>query len=192
MIKMKEPSAGSHISTACKDAVMLAQRMRQPVQFTFNGMPVTVSTEDTAASAERRWHKDQSDAAEAYRNSPAGKAAAAQDELDRHRHQCEIDNLMTMLPGVVSDRNALMLWAARFAEVSDNVGMKWDMESVAQVLTSAGYKRNHHVGDSPDSFNRRQKMAEYIVGQVLECIASGMGPHPITVTFVEKYFAMSA
>lgn len=191
MIAMKEPSAGSHISTACKDAVALAQRMRQPIGFTFNGVPVTVSTEDTAASAERRWSKDCDDRAEAYRNSPAGKAAAENQERSRQRHQREADVLIQMMPGVAKDRDALLLWVASFTEAVDHVGVKWDMRAVAKALTDAGYKRNHHIGDKPDSFNNRAKTAEYIIGQMLDCIEMGMGPHPITATFVEKYFALA-
>ena len=63
-------------------------------------------------------------------------------------------------------------------------------DRLAAQLEAAGYAENEHVGEKPEWFNTRPRMAHYIVGQALNCLRIGMGPHPITGSFVDKYFAL--
>lgn len=185
-----DPSPGTHIENATKEALALAMAVDRPVSFTFNGVAVLATPNDSAPAILKRWRDDMDASAKAYRESPAGKAEVARTERAKSGHQGRVNKLLSSLDSIVSDGDALMDWIAMYAVSADYFGVDASLDRVRQAIESAGYKRNAHVGRKPAFFNNRKVMREYVAGQVLECLAVGMGPHPIVTKFVDEYRAL--
>ena len=98
-------------------------------------------------------------AAQAYRDSPAGKRAAK----DRHREveakQARIDALMAELPAVVGDEAELMEWLGKLASDADDRDVRFNRGTVLGSTVSGRIyprrlrrdgARGHRGGSSPD------------------------------------------
>ncbi len=70
-----ENLAGSHITSACEEAVKVATRRGRPVHFVFNDTHVTGQPGEKAEDARARWEKDDEAARQAYLASPEYKAS---------------------------------------------------------------------------------------------------------------------
>lgn len=85
-----EVQPGSHIGSACEEAVGTANRRGRPVHFLFNDTHVTVQPGESPADAEARWQKDCDAAHEAYLASPEYKASCekrkAEERAKREAH----------------------------------------------------------------------------------------------------------
>jgi hypothetical protein len=185
MIKF-EPSAGSHIQHACEEAVSLANVGDDSVSFRFNDVDMIVAPGETAESAVTRWTAQFETNAEAYRNSPEGKAAKV--EAERRRRQCQRDTdvLIARLPNVTNDLPALVRWCVALSQTADHIGITWDKSAVADTIEAAGWTRNAHVGKPDEAFKDKVVMGEYLVGQALDCLRIGMPPHPVIEKFAKS------
>ncbi len=70
------PSAGTHISYACQEAIALAGDRNRPVHFSFNGTRMKVHKRLPLQHVLRQWDERTEASSRRYRNSPKGKAAA--------------------------------------------------------------------------------------------------------------------
>lgn len=187
------PLAGTHIDKACEEAVAQARALDEPVRFTFNGIALQALPSDQPETIRQRWTTIQAEQHTAYRNSREGKAAQARREATITRRQRETDSAIDALPKILRTDNhldALMNWLRAFVTSADDVAVRWDQGAVVDRLILAGYHENENVGQKPEWFNTRERMGRYIIGQAINCIAHAMPPHPITIRFVEKYFAL--
>jgi hypothetical protein len=182
--------AGDDITHACREAVTLANKHRDTAEFDFNGVHVVVTPDEDPAAAVARWHAEFERNAEAYRNSPEGKAAAEYQEARQRQCQRETDDLIARLPNVVRDMPALVRWCAALSECGDRIDITWAKGGVADKLEAAGWVKDAHVGKPKEAFENRQVLGEYIIGQVIACLRSGMPPHPVTQRFAKDYEAM--
>jgi hypothetical protein len=175
---------GEDITYACKEAVALANRHNDTVAFDFNGVHVVVSPGETPSAAVARWNAESERNAEAYRNSPKGKAMKAEQEARRKQCQRITDTLIVALPAVVHDLGALVRWCVAMSKCGDRIDVAWDKSAVADQIEAAGWKIDAHVGRKPEEFdNNPTMMGEYIVGQTLACLRSGKAPRGIIETF---------
>lgn len=88
--------------------------------------------------------------------------------------------------------DSLMAWLKELTPLVDWAGISLDKETILRQLRDAGFKSNQFVGEKEDWFNTRERLGLWIIGQAMNCMEHGMGPHPMTVTFCEKYFATNA
>lgn len=187
-----EPSAGTRIEHACTEAVELAKRNGQTVRFKFNDVELEATPDRQPAAIVDDWRRESDRLAEEYRNSPEGRAEAARRESQITTLKAQADELLSRLDSVLASnsQDQIMDWLKSFAPISDDVSVKFDTSALAVKFEAAGFKENEGVGQEPEWFNTRPRMAGYIVGQVINCLKRGMPPHPVTVSFVEKYQAM--
>lgn len=190
MITFK-PLVGADINDSCKEAVAMAINGNCDVSFSFNGVEIVATPESVPSELSKQFYKTMQDSADAYRNSDAGKAEAAKKKSEVEELQKECDAMVLHLPAILQDgHSALMPWLARFSEVSDRIGVNMDSGKIADELEDAGYKNNMHVGQKPEWFSTKPRMAEYIAGQAVNCLRNGMPPHQITLSFVKQYEAL--
>jgi hypothetical protein len=183
-----EPHLGQDISDACRKAIALANKNGSPVAFRFNDVDMVVSPGEGARTACDRWRAESERQAEAWRNSPKGKRAAAESEARRLEAQRETDRLIADGPRVVTDGLAAVVrWCAKLSMSADHNGINWEPRRAATMLIAAGYRENAHVGQPPEAFrDNRQMMGEYIIGQAINCLKRGMPPHPMTEHFAKE------
>lgn len=206
-----EPRAGSHISSACKEAVAISINSGSNVAFSFNGIRLLATPDSTPKALEVHWSEAIDEEAEAYRKSPAGVAAAKARTAEIKQNQDTITAAFKSLPGILALKESDILngktrldlgmgWLHSFTHHSDDIANDWDKaagvkngkEWLRVLLMSAGYRENECVGETPESLNTPDKMGRYIIGQVIACLSAGMGPHPIVIEFIRKYHAMKS
>jgi len=188
-----DPTAGTHISEACEEAVKLARDSDQPVQFPFNGIDVIAYTKDEPSDVELRWHVESERRHREYEASPEYAASQAKRRLEVAQRQQQVDRLVSP-DNFPSSEHGWMTWASELAECADDIGVTFNRELLVSRLKCAGWKQNNHVTTDPILRRRIETeptiMAEYIMGQVMGCLDQGMPPHPMTMTFVERYMAI--
>jgi hypothetical protein len=179
-----------HINDACKEAVEMAKRERANVSFSFNEIELVAAPDSDpgelaggfSVATQRRY--------EAYQESPEGKQAATDRANEIKRKQDEHDALVCGLNTAIgTGQDAIMAWLRPFQEASDDIGVKTDFPAVIALFEAAGYQANENTDLPRDHYNARPVMGRYIIGQAIACMKSGLPPHQITHTFVEKYFA---
>jgi hypothetical protein len=185
-----EPGFGTHILDACKGAVEMAKREGANVLFSFNEIELVaaphVAPEEIVAAFRALTQKRYDE----HKASPEGQREA-QDRAEEIERKQTIHDLMVRRLRLTIQRSQdeILRWVRDFQEVSDDIGVKTDFPAVIALFEAAGYQANENTGLPRDHYNARPIMARYIIGQAIACMKSGMPPHQITHTFVEKYFA---
>lgn len=187
-----EPCAGTRIEHACTEAVNMAKRSGATVRFKFNDVELSAAPDFQPDDLVAEWQRESNRLSEEYRNSPAGRAEANRRAAQIGTLNTRTTNLRNKLDSLLAakSQDEIMDWMESFAPISDDVSVKFDTSALAAKFEAAGFKENEGVGQEPERFNTRDRMAGYIVGQVINCLKRGMPPHPVTVSLVEKYRAM--
>lgn len=187
-----DPSPGTHIREACKEAAAMAINKNSAVEFEFNGITVTATPQSSPASIEADWNSKMEADSKAYRESPEYAAAqqrrAEQVKTSQNVVNCFIDGIEQVLATCSTDD--ILKYFKPFVEAADDVDVKFDKSKLSDLLEQYGYKDGMHVGKPQEDFNDKETMAQYILGQVVSCLRRGMPPHPITNSFIEKYFKL--
>ncbi|MDO5387355.1 MAG: hypothetical protein Q4F75_08840, partial [Pseudomonadota bacterium] len=92
-----EAMYGDCVTDTIKRMIALSKKKNQPVQTTFNGATFSVTAETTPEEAYALWEKTMNDNYEAYRNSPEGIKAAAEQkarEEKKIKDDAEVDELV--------------------------------------------------------------------------------------------------
>lgn len=168
----------------------MAMNQKAKVKFSFNGIALEATPESSPPALEREWSAKKEQAAKDYRESPQGIAAAKKRTADIIRKQRSLNTSLDVLADIIADHDKLMIWLKGVAEDADDIAVTLPKKRMIEQLEAAGFVENEHVGEKPEWFNSRPRMAHYIVGQALNCLRRGMGPHPVTGSFVERYFAL--
>lgn len=187
MAKQFRPDAGTHIDSACVAAVGMANVSGESVEMIFNGVDLVVRPGERPEDVSDRWSKGMAEASAAWRASPEGIAQQQLANAIAETAKRNTARLLEELPAIVNDGPALMRWLLKFTDAADHVAAKFDTAALAKRLEAAGYRDNHHVGRPESDFNDEQTLREYVVGQVIRCLHSGMPPHPVTKKFIGQY-----
>lgn len=186
-----QPGVGQHISDTCQEAVAFAKEAGESQTFTFNDVSVTAHPDSDPAALVADFHAKQEADHKAWAESPEGKRAAEDRRLELVRKQAALDAMIADLPNVLAGRrDGLMHWCSAYAQDSDDIGVKQDFPTVIAALEGAGYTANDATGLPRSEYEKPAVLSAYIAGQVLACIKSGMPPHQMTMSFVERYFAL--
>lgn len=179
-----------HIRHACRKALALATSKNRHVHFVFNSIRMKLHKRLPLNHVLRQWDEQMEAGRIRYKNSAKGKAAAEKRTAEIISKQRALNTSLDVLADIIADQDKLMLWLKSFAQDADDVGVQFSKERLITQLEAAGYVENKYVGNAPEWFNSRPRMAQYIIGQALSSLYRGMGPHPITGSFVDKYFAL--
>jgi hypothetical protein len=183
-----EPSPGTHIATASREAAALAVQHRRAVTFNFNDICVIAWPGDSPEYIEAQWTCTHDRKAKQWHDGPGGRKHQEWKRAEDAKHQEATDALCRRLPDAIAGSlDAVVAWCAELSEVADWCGVNWDKCRVRRMLENAGYREGENVGQPQDWFTTRDRLGRYIVGQALNCMAMGMPPHPMTRVFAERY-----
>ncbi len=179
---------GETIARACDTAVSIAKHGKCSVKFDFNGIPVKATPTSTPRLLQDGWNEECNRRSDAYAASPEGKRAKAEMDAKIDAAQNECNRLsITLGTAVKGGVGSVIEWLNSYVKAADWIGVDSHRNSVTRTLLDAGYKDGEHVGKPPEWFNTKKRMGRYIIGQALNCMVSGMPPHPVTLSFIEKY-----
>jgi hypothetical protein len=184
-------SGGTHITSACEKATAMAKQNRAMVRFNFNETALFATPKKSPVTIEWEFQQATDRAGYRYRHSKAGRDFEAFLARQLAEHQAKIQSLITVLPlAIVGGMDSLMTWVKKFTPAADYEGVFYPSYWIREQLETAGYESGKHVGQKPEWFTTRQRVGEWILGQVLSSLEMGMPPHPVAVSFCEKYFAL--
>jgi hypothetical protein len=185
------PMIGNHIVEVINRCLTLAAQADAPYQFTFNEIDVVVQPIDSVNEVFNRWQAEMTRRTELYWASPQGVKVLAEQAAELYRHQVTHDRLMRQLNEVVNNEPKLLNWLAEFADATDYIGVTGkNYPLVIETIEAAGYRDGDFVGVPKKLINDHRKLARYIVGQTINCMNSGFGPHPVTGDFVKQYHTL--
>lgn len=188
-MKTYTPTAGMHIKAACAEACKIADADNEDVGFSFNGIDLVATPSTGPDVLAEEWERISDERAEAYRNSPEGRAEAARRAEEIAFKKSHVKALVDGLPEVLRGGGmaVLMGWLEEFTCVADDVGIGLDHAELQNMFIAAGYVTGYGVGNPPEWFNTSDRLGRYIVGQVMSCLQSKMPPHPMTVSFISEW-----
>lgn len=188
-----DPIVGYSINDACAELALAAKHHGEPLEMTFNEIRVVADPGDDAATLATRWRFESDLRWKNYRASAEGTAEAQRRREEIARKQAMVDDLVATWPIVAPNGWAAILhWVETLTENADDVGVKLDHAVLASMLETSGHIENQHVGESRAFFETPDNLARYIMGQVINCLRSGMPPHPVCLGFIERWRRMTA
>lgn len=194
---VSEGNFGSSIDWCLKECEAKARSSGETVTLlNFNGVDVVVTPTTTAEEAEEAWRAGMAANAEKYRNSPEGKKSAQEAKERAENAQLNVNRLLTQLDGYVDPSTSqIVAWVAEFSEHADHIAVKYSKTDLIAKLEGFGYVAGAHVAKTAPEKRaaknwKRQTMGEYIIGQAISCLKSGMPPHPVMQKFAEDYAQM--
>lgn len=178
-----EPMIGDTFNNSSSEAIALAVKKHQDVQFTFNGIDILVRPYDSTDDIDAQWKSKSDKRRKEYLESDEYKKHKADQEARNKKDQIKINILIEAL-NLEMDQKELVSWCGVFAEINDNIHLKYDKEAIANVLKSNGYKSGGFIGAD---MNRKDNFAGWLIGQSIEMLESGMPIHPQISRFAKIY-----
>lgn len=164
-----------------------AELQHDKVQFSFNGIPIVVTSADSVGDVCNRYSKACDDASTAYRKTDKYKREAAKQAERDDRDQATINELHKSMAKDFKTQADTIRWLAKFTEVADNNRIVSVVSAVLMALSDAGYKRNDCVGLDKAQYTNPDTMGRWIIGQAMECMSKGLPPHSILLKFAGEY-----
>jgi hypothetical protein len=184
-------TCGEHIDTSIKNACALAVNKNKNVFFNFNDDTIRVTPNSDVQEIKREREERLIKKQKEYESSDEFKNIKIKAELDLASTQIQIGSLINLLLNdKVVTLDELMKWLKKFADVADRIGVTYNKTELIDWFTKNGYVMGYGVGQPPEFFETKERLGRYIVGQAMSCLNSGMGPHPVTINFVDKYFTL--
>jgi len=180
--------AGCHINTAAR---MLVEAARDGTGAFghFNDIRLNATPAATAESIVEFFNNETVRRHDAYKKSPAGKAAEVEREQRRRDAQATHDGLMVRLRTLdFSNDVAVLDWICAMQGASDHVGVIVRRETIASAFEKRGFVENANCGEDYRAGDR-ENMFRYLVGQALNGVKSGPAIHPIIHKFVGEWKA---
>lgn len=187
-VREVELPVGIHIDSAATLMVGRANEVGEPVTARFNGVRLSakpgVAPVEIAAAYRARMAAD----AKVWRESPEGKARAAQRTADIAASQAIADRLAVALQSLdFADHEAVIRLLYELQGPSDDVDVKVDSEAFIEAFAAQGLTPNMCTGpeyrDDPDTTYR------YLVGQALDGLSKLGAIHPMFRHFADKWLA---
>jgi hypothetical protein len=184
-----ESAPGGHIVYVCAEAQRIANAVGVRVKFEFNGATVVARPYVTNPDfLYKSWDIEMQRRRQDYLSSDEYRQYKAEQEANNKRDQAIIDGLLLTLPEAVNDRVTLLKWLRDYTTVADNASLTTQLNNVNMTLKSAGYVAGAYVGQKELIDADKNVHADYIIGQAMSCMDSGLPPHPILISFVNKFF----
>jgi len=154
---------GEHLTSAAVKLSALA-----PAKCTFNGVTLVARKGTTPEALVAYYNEESERRAERWRESPEGRAYAAERRERQRSLQAKADSLMLRLPRLdFADLSAVLDWLSEMEEPRDHVGVTVDVPRLVAEFTSRGYAPGVNCdtafdADDPDNF------ARWIIGQAIK------------------------
>lgn len=178
-----KPMIGDDFDYVAQCALDLSIKKAESVKFTFNGEDVFVCPANSIPSINNQYKKLVDKNYQRYIKSDEYKKHQKEQEKRNKRDQEKIDILLNQLHPKM-DQHEVVIWCGVFAEVNDNIDLKYNKQEIADVLKANGYKSNDCIGaDMEDKDN----FAKWLVGQSISMLESGMPIHPQIRRFAKEY-----
>jgi hypothetical protein len=180
-----ESEIGQHIDAF---AVAMCKRAMdgKTVHGIFNGVVLEATDKTTPASLVTAYRRDMDAQAEAYRRSPAGVAAAQQNEREVIAAQARIDAAVSLLESLAfSDLDKVLAWLEDFQEPSDRSGVNVPKSQILATFAANGFEPAVNCGDAFDGEDR-ENVARYIIGQALDTLR-WVSIHPVVARFGREW-----
>lgn len=183
---------GTDINMAINDAMALCFRENQSVSFNFNDIDVIVGLNDTHKEIYNQWKTKREQAAENYRNSPEYKAQQIKRNQEIEHNQKIVTDCFNSLENIlnVGSLDMTISWIKLFSECAEDSGVKCDYKKLYDIFVNHGYKAGENVGLTQDKYKEKKIMGRYIIGQVMNFLKGNSPPHPVAVSFADKYFLL--
>lgn len=195
------PRLGITVERAIAEAIIVSSGAKKPFTFPINGQSVSVEPVpmgeevdgEFAAAAEAqlqrlfaKWKADDAAAIAAYRASPQYAEDKAKFHAEIVERQNAVNRLMAQFSDVAKEGEiAILKWLAKFVERQNGYGIvTFDKKYLYRRLSRLGYRRSAGVGRTV--FDTRHKVAEYIIGQVMDAACRGYPPHPIVIDWIKE------
>lgn len=183
-MKTYRPTLGSRIAHACKELAAMAQASGESVEMNVNDILVVAGPSDSASELESRWHTQREIRYQEWRNSPEGVVSAIERQREIRRKQAVVDRLIS--EEIPFGWIPLLKWAEELTESADDIDVRFDPAALAKKLGTR-FEENFGVGNNADWFSTPDRFGGYIMGQIINCLKSGMPPHPVTLIFIERF-----
>lgn len=184
------PQCGENIEDACKAALSMSMESGESVDFTFNDVTLIANPKGTISELLNAWEGQSEALRQKYLQSKEYRDYQIKRKKEVAQKQKKVDDIIDVLPFIIKDELRLMICIRDLADNADDVDVKLDYANLADILEKAGHIENIHVGAPKEWFHEKKIMAEYIVGQVINCLKMNMPPMPVTVRFCNEYLAM--
>jgi len=163
-----EPMTGETIAVTAEKMVSFAGGTGDAVVANFNDVELTVNPDDDPQAIVDYYNDELGRRAEAYRNSPEGKRAAAEAEERKQQLQRQMDEAMNELDSLdFSDLNAVIAWLGKACDPSDHIGGVVPHEQIVDTFRENGYVPNANCGTDFNGEDE-ENFARWLIGQALE------------------------
>lgn len=186
-------TGGEHINSFAARMVARANKTREPISGVFNEIELTAEPGGDAATIVRTFESEMDARAKAYRESPAGIAAAEKRAAEIAARQKEYDALVARLPDLdMADRPAVLRWLCRFQDAADDIGVaKHASRAVIDHFAQHGLVAGMNCDEYHDKDNP-ENVFGWIVGQAMDGIERVGAPMGILHHFAEQWLAAGA
>jgi len=157
--------------------------------FKFNG--IVFAIENNASPAEIvSFYKEESEKSRlAYEKSPEYKQQLLEREESLKQANKAIQFLTDRLEIIDWDSlDAVINWLCEIQPVADNSGVIIDVSKIITTFSKNGFYANVNVGKDFIE-DDRENVARYIIGQALDGFEQVGSPHPMLLTFAERWKA---
>lgn len=183
-----QPTVGEHVLESCRNAIEQAQRRRGNVLFKHNDVTMVATPRGDAEKMVRLWQWR----INAIPTTHEQTLARREMEQRRADESARAGRLAMALPRVLEMKHegALIRWIDELVKCGDWIGMPVDWADLRLQLEGAGWVQGDACDMGAGWYNTRERMARWIVGEVMNHFSRDMPPHPITGKFCGQYFEL--
>lgn len=185
------PTVGQTINRAAAEMIMLANKTNDTVMAKFNDIEIKANpceNEAVGVATIKAYYISESDCrAEAYRNSPEGKRAAAEAEDRKQKLQMKMDEAMSKLESLdFSDLVAVIDWLEEVRDPSDHIGVNTPSKEIVKFFGKHGFKPGVNCGKDFDG-DSEENFAHWLIGQALDDLKSVGAIHQVFHKFADDW-----
>lgn len=187
-MKTYDPLAGTHITTACKEAVRLAKESGDAVAFSFNGVDLVAMPDNTPEGLEHAWDIGMEANSRAYWTPERLEEKSRKEAADCLR----LNEHIAILPHIDwRDANAVCRWLCEF-ESRAFTHTPIDTAAILRTFAEHGYHPGENLknaGESQEAWRARvgrDGAMRWVIGQALDGTRSVGCPHGMIHTFYEQ------
>ena len=182
-----EANPGEHISDYASRCYNIAKRYATIVEGQFNGATFDTKGCSSARDVLKRLELELNKNQETYQKSDRYKDIQAATKQKTKQQQVIATKLVGELDALNwSSFSDILDWLCNIQQAADYVGVSIDTEKIVQTFKKNGFFTNVNTDDDFDG-NDEENVARYIIGQALDGFETVGAPHPVLLSFVEKW-----
>lgn len=182
-----KPMPGTTIYEAAVEMISIANATGDTVMVDFNEVEITANPGDEPNSIVATYHERCNRRAEAYRNSPKGKRAAAEAEERKRSAQKTINEAMVELRALdFGSFAAVINWLDKICDPSDHIGVYVPRYEILSAFSENGFEPNVYCGEDHDGDNE-EVVARWLIGQALGTLRDIGAIHPMISKFADDW-----